>query len=726
MSDLWVEASRDIEAENAETELTLAKMATASIWPFLALAASDVEFDHRLALAEPQIDRLVPKVAVREQVLESFREDFREVTALKTAVEITYQPNDEFRKNIIRRQLNMRDEAERNGEEYEPEDAEEDWRREGSLQAGDEFFHAASGTWMRVAVETPTGHNPSYDDNTPEGGPATGIESRNFASAPPDPYDPINGEYPLQPSAWTVPPDKAWVERPMNFAPYQTQASRHVAAVEWEHSDSGDQAFGFEPGTSNEIAHILRPYSGSDQYVANYYPKGFDTPEGQEQRFPVQSIEHGKSEVERRHHGSKRTANEFGTSVPVGEGSHYTDEGVETGLGPNPNFFSGGTEGATGDPQSAFPADVSLDEPNERADWYQNPQQPVSMDSTGLGQMISAKDNHGVCAGDGCGRPVYRQGNTWKHLDSGLDDQHNVLLHTSHPWVQQRLSGRRSAEYKYVKQRGDKWVITQKGTGKVLSEHDSQDDAEASFRAMMMHKHEGAQRTARDGWPYEEEGLRRQEELAEIGRARRQNANEDRARAQSADNEQDFLDRLRNQGSFHDPFDSSVRMIRRADVSSSDMGTGQQPADTSGAGTPNPPSTMLQGGPGQEAMPPQTIPNGSVSSDPFAPRTPSAPAAPAMPAMPTTPMPGVTGGRRQAAEVRGRPTAEDPTGGIGDEYTNNTWDNALKQSPRQDPQQRGINTPQRPSAPIPQISSETEGRPRPGEGEPEDDDEEED
>lgn len=47
----------------------------------------------------------------------------------------------------------------------------------------------------------------------------------------------------------------------------------------------------------------------------------------------------------------------------------------------------------------------------------------------------------------------------------------------------------KTSEYKYVKQRGDKWVITQKGTGKVLSEHDSEEDAKSAFRAMEMHMH---------------------------------------------------------------------------------------------------------------------------------------------------------------------------------------------------------------------------------------------
>lgn len=48
------------------------------------------------------------------------------------------------------------------------------------------------------------------------------------------------------------------------------------------------------------------------------------------------------------------------------------------------------------------------------------------------------------------------------------------------------------ADYQYVKKQGDQWVVTQKGTGKVLSRHDTEEDAKASFRAMMRSKHSGA------------------------------------------------------------------------------------------------------------------------------------------------------------------------------------------------------------------------------------------
>jgi hypothetical protein len=54
------------------------------------------------------------------------------------------------------------------------------------------------------------------------------------------------------------------------------------------------------------------------------------------------------------------------------------------------------------------------------------------------------------------------------------------------------------AEYQYVKKQGDKWVILQKGTGKVLSRHESKEQAEAAFRAMMANKH-GSVHTADSG-----------------------------------------------------------------------------------------------------------------------------------------------------------------------------------------------------------------------------------
>jgi hypothetical protein len=51
MSDLWTEASRDVEAEGQALATSRAQVALAEMWPFFALAKSKVELEHRKALA---------------------------------------------------------------------------------------------------------------------------------------------------------------------------------------------------------------------------------------------------------------------------------------------------------------------------------------------------------------------------------------------------------------------------------------------------------------------------------------------------------------------------------------------------------------------------------------------------------------------------------------------------------------------------------------------------
>jgi len=69
-------------------------------------------------------------------------------------------------------------------------------------------------------------------------------------------------------------------------------------------------------------------------------------------------------------------------------------------------------------------------------------------------------------------------------LDFSTDSQYcKACGHNPGNYVASRTAN------KYIEKRGDSWVILQKGTGKVLSHHDSKEKAEASFRAMMQSKH---------------------------------------------------------------------------------------------------------------------------------------------------------------------------------------------------------------------------------------------
>jgi hypothetical protein len=60
----------------------------------------------------------------------------------------------------------------------------------------------------------------------------------------------------------------------------------------------------------------------------------------------------------------------------------------------------------------------------------------------------------------------------------------------------ERYAKEEKDHYQYIKHRNGKWVILQKGTGKVLSHHDTREKAIAAFKAMMVSKH-GAPERAR-------------------------------------------------------------------------------------------------------------------------------------------------------------------------------------------------------------------------------------
>jgi len=228
----------------------------------------------------------------------------------------------------------------------------------------------------------------------------------------------------------------------------------------------------------------------------------------------------------------------------------------------NEHYFDGGTEGVEGDSQTGFPEDISLDEPDERVDSY------------------------------GTVPPV-------------------------HGSIQME------SEYHYVKPNpdGEGYVITQKGTGKILSHHDSKEKAEEAFRAMMWSKHSGSKASP------------------------------------------DFRDRS---GSVHVLADLGDNPYSGTDNTAMDSPV-------------TPPPAMMPGGPGSEAIDTNT----TSSSDQAAKSARRLTAAP---------------------QVMERPSAENPSG-VADEYDANTWEGFNNQRPRQDAQQRGINTPQRPREPIHQNTS---------------------
>jgi hypothetical protein len=575
MTDLWLEASREIEADDAVTDLNLAKMATANIWPFLALAQSEEEFGHRLAIAMDRIERAVPEPSLRDKVISSFAEDYG-----------------------FYHQGAAEDRADDGGEDDGEHDDEDSppWEKDASLQV----FHAATGKWINVeAAAEPTPGNPQFPTFVPEQGPITG-QTGDYPKHPTgaDPVDPINQMFPMQPTPWKEIPE-LWVDRPMNFAPYQN------------------------PGNYGKTS------------AANTMPGHPDHP------------------------------------------GHYESEGVETGLGPNPFYFAGGEEGVAGNQQAGFPADVTAPEDREdsRVDFYGAVPPLPSSGSTGDGHPYSnqgnlntskesAKDNHGACFD--CKQPVYRHGNDWHHLGQPPQNGHSVRLPSDHPWVTARTSsvrhtapgGGEHAPYEIRSVDGGYAVFNAKGERK-NDEPKSKDEAR-QFQKALYKNVPGASESA--------------EKAASLNH---------------------FF----------------------AEVSSSDTGPNQ--GDAGGATPPPPPS--MTGGPGSQAMPPmnqaRTIPNESVTQNPF----------------PNEPAGGQGGGGAGNAFMGGnpfmghnihtanpmtrdRPDMFNPTG-VGDEFTERTWEGQTTQSPRQRMEDRNVNTPQRPQEPIHQNTSD---------GGPRDDEEDED
>lgn len=320
--DLWVEASRDVAQDLDHERLVRAKVATSAIWPFLSAARTEREFGHRVALCEEELEQLFPEDDLRTRVTASLREDFLLVKNAGYEV-VDYGSAEIFGDPITATAQGV------------------DWIRHEALSESD----------VPDGGQTGSAGNPAYFSAGPEAGPNTGSDGQ-FAQMPPDPWNPMNAQYPMQPSQWVVPPDAGWTERPMNF---------------------------------------------------------------------------GKTSA-----------------------AGYVGEGVQTGPGQNPSYFTD-TEGVAGTAnQGGFPPDVALPEPDERVDAYGTVQPMQSGGSTGgdvsysnsgkqaARWVVADKDNHGACAH--CNTPVYREGDTWKHL--GGNPGHGVRLHEDHPWIAAQQANR--------------------------------------------------------------------------------------------------------------------------------------------------------------------------------------------------------------------------------------------------------------------------------------------
>lgn len=678
--DLWTEASVDVEAENAELRQTRAKVACASLWPFLALATTVGEFEHRLALVS---DRIVDRVDADliEPVTASLRADFRILASdgdndaddqgggsdggagdaddsggkpqwLQDKISGTGAKHDDYEPDKPRKGTH---DAATEDDEDDPNywksltdkhsrrvTAADDVRGESLMQSGNgvadanvpqgpqpgqigrntqtgqgagdpfsggsnpfsqsgpltqsnpnagtglapgtdmqkmkqmgvtgglQFFHASLGRWVALDDDANSGAgNPDYFVGGPEAGPQTGRTEQypTFPDGSPgDPVDPLGGMFPMQPSPWVTPPDKAWRETPMNFTPpgggYHPDAQRSGSRLPF--------AVAAEVGDTAKCRNCTQPMKRT-----------------------------GSGWIHTGRHGAE--ADDQCPGVP--------DAVTKNSASQNPNYFAGGGEGAAGDQQSGFPADVSQPEEDWMVDDYGTLQQPEQ--------------------------------------DTGA------------------RVGRRHASETHLAPDSDPNLGT---------EYDSPQEAER-YRRM------------RNG---EKPGDR---DSSTIGRKQ----------------------------AFYDPTDPSVGMVRTA----ADPYGGDNPYDTSsagGGGAPQAPPVMTPGGPGAEAMPPMNPGPGGVAQTtpprqmPGGAATPPGGAANANAPQPTDRQ--ATALHHRAGDTRERPTAQNPYG-TDDPFDAKTWENAATQAPRIPMEHMNFNGPQNPGArtPIRTTTAPGTGGQRPEEDE---------
>lgn len=232
--DLWVEASRDYDREDTDLRLSRAKIATASLWPFLSLAKTAGEFEQRLDLAQEIIASRV-EAAMVDPVNDSFREDFGIATTGTLKVVASQHP-EEITPWHVHQGAQQGDLWESLHEPVAktatapttPKIPPQPTRPRPAVSAPRQMqiYSLATKSWITIESNAdgdpdsrgnPVG-NPYYFDGGLEEGPHTD-ETGMYPVAPdgPDPISPLQSEYPMQPTAWTSKPDGAWVERPMQF-----------------------------------------------------------------------------------------------------------------------------------------------------------------------------------------------------------------------------------------------------------------------------------------------------------------------------------------------------------------------------------------------------------------------------------------------------------------------------------------------------------------------------
>jgi hypothetical protein len=518
-SAMFFTAAVDQDAVDHRRLVVQATVALAGTWPFLAAASSADEFEHRLALAQEQIEARTPE-HIREEVVAGLREKWaamrneeqartamlrtaaRKVEAVDGVLPQAYVhvhshgDGDEayhqidligsptFMQTIAR--VNDLDDAMVRAREYALPSRLPLYRDgkyvEGKLLTPDEeFYDHRTGRWTKASTVL-----------SPRDGARTAAQQES---------DEI--PHPTKPSS-ADPTSVKNAPGSTNYQPDPAQAWRYHYPI-----PAPTEAFGGQPTGPGSGSMNFPDQAAGSSIGADGFP--IDVAQGesagaaaaiQNQLTPGQWVVPPDA-------GWPAASLPNAATGQVTGSRHQATEGAVPTPGANPNYFAQGTQGMTGPPQ--FPPDPSGDEPktdNHLDDGYFGGQPPVSSSGSAEGRVdggythqasLVLQEMPGRYEAHMYGADSFPVG-AWPSRQAALVDcdafaEQYAQLH--------RVAVRKVfSDYQYVKKRGDKWVITQKGTGKVLSEHGSEEDAKASFRAMMQSKHGTLQTTAEEKAPY--------------------------------------------------------------------------------------------------------------------------------------------------------------------------------------------------------------------------------
>lgn len=92
---MWREATRDLEGEAAEMSAERARIASSSLWPFLAAARSEPEFDGRLGLASDRLEVIAAETGHPAQSLvDDLRRQYRLLAEARGADPVDHEGHD--------------------------------------------------------------------------------------------------------------------------------------------------------------------------------------------------------------------------------------------------------------------------------------------------------------------------------------------------------------------------------------------------------------------------------------------------------------------------------------------------------------------------------------------------------------------------------------------------------------------------------------------------------